>query len=62
MKEYVDIEEVHPDYRSIPCSECTGELYVPVHFAMNFDSWYCDECKPERLKDLPTGASVEVRI
>ncbi len=63
MGDYVDIREKLDGYTTIPCKECDGSLYVDLHFASNVaDEWYCDGCKPEELRELPTGPDVTVRL
>ncbi|MFB1066458.1 hypothetical protein [Natrinema sp. H-ect4] len=62
LEEYVDIRGIHPGYTTIPCKECEGDFYVQNSFAFNHDTWYCDDCKPEELKQLSTGPDVTVRI
>ena len=62
MTEYVDVREIHPGYTTIPCMECSGQFHVQNRFAYNHDTWYCEDCKPDRLKNLGTGPHVTVRL
>lgn len=62
MNDYVDIREIHPDYTTIPCMECDGSLFVPLSFAFCNDEWYCSDCEPQKLKDIPTGPDVTVNL
>ena len=59
---YVDVREFHDQFTTIPCKECGEDFYVSLGFAVNYDTWYCDECKPEKLRNLNTGPNVTVRI
>ena len=51
IEQYTDIREMHPEWTKIPCRVCGEKFFVQKSFAYNHDDWYCDECKPEELKE-----------
>lgn len=61
-EDYTDIRAIHPGYTTIPCKECGEPFYVQNSFAYNHDTWYCDSCLPEELKDVGYGPTVTVRL
>lgn len=51
LDQYIDLRELSPEYTTIPCMECDEKFYVRNGFAYNHDTWYCDDCLPEELRE-----------
>ena len=62
MTDYIDVRVITPGYTTIPCKECSEDFFVQNSFAYNHDTWYCDECLPEDLRNIHRPLRVEVNV
>lgn len=60
MSDYVDVRELLPGYKTVPCEECDAEIYVTQSFSR--ETWYCREHTPVDVDMTHVYDEPEVRL